>query len=120
MSGYILIVDDEPSIRSLLEEVLREFGYTPKSVSNGWECLRIVESQPKPKLILLDHQMPEIKGLDVLLLLKQNRATADIPIIMISSTQEIKKVAKSKGAVAVLEKPFDIDILIDHVRTVLP
>jgi len=119
LMGYILIVDDEPPIRSLLEEVLQEFGYTTKSVADGWECLRVAKSKNKPVMILLDHQMPGITGLDVLSLLKQNRATADIPIIMISSSNEIKGEAESQGACVVLEKPFDINMLIEHIKTIL-
>lgn len=117
MVEYILVVDDRPSIRKLFAEVLTFAGYESKHVGSGNECLGYAMSEYKPSLILLDNNMPDLSGLDVLQLLKKDRLSKDIPVIMVSG-EEIEEQAKKHGAQGVLLKPFDIYELIDKVRTV--
>ena len=115
---YILVVDDRPSIRRLFAEVLANAGYESKQVGSGDECLGYALSEYKPSLILLDNNMPDIRGLDVLQLLKKDLFAKDIPVIMISG-EEIEEQAKKQGAQGVLIKPFDIFELLDKVRMIL-
>lgn len=117
MIDYILVVDDRSSIRRLFAEVLSNAGYESKQVGSGDECLGYALSEYKPSLILLDNNMPDICGLDVLQLLKKNEFAKDIPVIMVSG-EEIEDQAKKQGAQGVLMKPFDIYELIDKIRTV--
>jgi CheY-like chemotaxis protein len=114
---YILVVDDSWSIRRLFAEVLANAGYESRQVRCGDECLGYAFSEHKPTLILLDNNLPDISGLDVLQLLKKDEFAKDIPVIMISG-EEIEDQAKKRGAQGVLIKPFDIYELIDKVRTV--
>ncbi|HHT64001.1 MAG TPA: response regulator [Clostridia bacterium] len=111
MMKYVLVVDDQLSIRILLYEVLREAGYHAKCVSNGEECLKIARSFSKPSLILLDYKMPLLNGIEVLSMLKTDSATKDIPVVMITATEDIENEAKRKGASMVLYKPFDLNKL---------
>lgn len=114
---YILVVDDRQSIRRLFAEILSNAGYESKQVGSGDECLGYALSKYKPSLILLDNNMPDICGLDVLHLLKKDGFTKDIPVIMVSG-EEIEEQAKKQGAQGVLMKPFDIYELINMVRRV--
>jgi len=114
---YILVVDDKSSIRKLFAEVLAHAGYVSIQVSSGDECLRYALSECKPSLILLDHNMPGICGLEVLQMLKKDEFAKGIPVIMVTG-DAIKEQAKMQGAQDVLIKPFDIYELIDKVRMV--
>jgi len=114
---YILVVDDRSSIRRLFAEVLASAGYASKQVGSGDECLGYALSENKPSLILLDNNMPDICGLDVLQLLKMNESAKHIPVIMVSG-EEIEELAKKQGAQGVLMKPFDIYELLDRIRMV--
>lgn len=117
MLEYILVVDDRSSIRRLFAEVLTNAGYESKQVGSGDECLAYALSEYKPSLILLDNNIPDISGLDVLQLIKKDDFAKYIPVIMVSG-EEIEEQAKKQGAQSVLMKPFDIYELIDKVRTV--
>lgn len=72
----LLIVDDEPQVRKLLETLLQHEGYQTLSASNGEEALQLVAQQP-PDLILLDIMMPGMDGYEVASQLKGNPATAN-------------------------------------------
>lgn len=121
MAEYVLIVDDQASIRYLIQEVLRQSGYETKSAGNGWECLTIVRSAAnKPSLILLDHNMPDMTGMEVLSALRKDKHTRQIPVVMISGQEDLAETARGNGARAVLGKPLDVDALLETLRTVLP
>lgn len=116
---YILIVEDELRIRYMLQEVLRELGYKAKSASDGWECLKMVKAPEKPSLILLDYQIPGITGTEVLSMLEIDDATREIPVIMISGTDDIQELVRDYGVSAVLKKPLDLKDLMEAIRNVL-
>lgn len=116
MSGYILVVDDQSSVRYFLREVLKSFGYPSKIAENGYECLTTSRSTDKPSLILLDYQMPHMTGIEVLTALKSDNSTRKIPIIMISAEKDVKEKAIYHGVNAVLTKPIDIAILRDEIH----
>ena len=83
----LLIVDDEPQVRKLLETLLQHEGYQTLSASSGEEALQLVARQP-PDLILLDIMMPGMDGYEVASQLKGDETTAGIPIIMLSALSE--------------------------------
>src|SRR5947209_10315068 len=83
----ILIVDDEPQNRKLLETLLQPEGYQTVSVANGEDALASVQRR-EPDLILLDIMMPGMDGYEVARHLKNNEATAHIPVIMVTANTE--------------------------------
>jgi len=96
----ILIVDDDMTLRELYEERMKREGYVIVSASDGEEAIKKVQEE-KPDLILLDIMMPKINGIDVMKMLREKEATADIPIILFTAlVQEIGKVKE-------MMKPFD-------------
>lgn len=119
MEEYILIVEDQPAIRLFLQELFREAGYQVRAVADGGECLRLVRSEKPPALILLDHQMPSLSGLQVLATLKREKATQEIPVILLTGDGEIAEEAKKRGAQEVVVKPPDLDELLDLVSRTL-
>jgi CheY-like chemotaxis protein len=109
IQGIILIVEDSPNLREMLEMTLRFKGYTVASAQDGEEALQIVEQQ-KPALVITDLLMPNMDGYALAYRLRKNPLTSGIPIIFISATYitpEDKKFALSLGGARFVEKPID-------------
>ncbi len=104
----ILIVDDEPFNVDYLEQELEEEEYDTVSASDGQEALRKIE-QETPDLVLLDIMMPVMDGFEVLSRLKNNPERRDIPIIVISASNDLKSMVRGiqLGAEDYLPKPFE-------------
>lgn len=106
----ILAVDDEPSMRRLLEISLRQAGYEPISAGDGREALQIIKSQ-QVDLVVSDLHMPGMNGLD---LLKTIRADNEaLPFIMVTAQGEIKTAVEAMklGAADYILRPFDLETL---------
>ncbi len=116
----ILIVDDEPQNRKLLETLLAPEGYVTTCASSGEDALVSIALHA-PDLILLDAMMPGMNGYEVATLLKTDPATASIPIIMV--TAQIDRAARlaglQSGAEEFLTKPVDRVELWIRVRNLL-
>ena len=87
LKAKVLIVDDDASIRSLLQQELSDAGYLVEEAENGNEALARVRDK-HPDLIILDVMMPEMNGFDVAAVLKNDPETMDIPIIILSVVQD--------------------------------
>ena len=114
----ILIVDDEPTILASLSKLLSP-SYTVRAANSGERALEIAVTEPYPDLILLDVIMPKMNGYDVLLRLKENPATQDIPVIFVTAMEEEDDEEKglSLGAVDYITKPVSPAILLARVKT---
>ena len=113
----ILVVDDDTPIRSLLRQELTEAGYQVKEAANGKAALDMVRLH-KPDLIILDVMMPEINGFDVAAVLKNDPATMDIPIIILSIVQD-KERGFRIGVDRYLTKPINTEQLFHEVEELL-
>ena len=116
----LLIVDDEPQVRKLLETLLRHEGYQTLTASSGEEALQLVAQQP-PDLILLDIMMPGMDGYEVASHLKGDQTTASIPIIMLSALNEssARVSGLETGAEEFISKPVERVELWLRVRNLL-
>ena len=110
MPSRILIVDDEPFNLDLLEQELTELGYAIDRASNGAEALRRIE-RAVPDLVLLDYQMPDMNGVEVLRAIRQN--DSDLPVVIITAHGSIERAVEAikAGADDFVTKPFDPDHL---------
>lgn len=113
----ILVVDDDTPIRSLLRQELTDTGYRVREAANGKAALDMVRLE-KPDLIILDVMMPEINGFDVAAVLKNDPATMDIPIIILSIVQD-KERGFRIGVDRYLTKPIDTEKLFHEVDELL-
>ncbi|MGB3006319.1 MAG: GAF domain-containing protein, partial [Chitinophagaceae bacterium] len=116
-NATILVVDDDDSIRSLLQQELNDAGYLIDQASNGKEALECIRKN-KPDLIILDVMMPEMNGFDVAAILKNDPETMDIPIIVLSVVQD-KARGFRIGVDRYLTKPIDTTLLFSEVGALL-
>jgi CheY-like chemotaxis protein len=116
-ASSILIVDDDDSIRSLLQQELSEAGYLIDEATNGKEALERIRKN-RPDLIILDVMMPEMNGFDVAAILKNDPQTMDIPIIVLSIVQD-KIRGYRIGVDRYLTKPIDTAQLFTEVGALL-
>ena len=118
MNKTIMIVDDEPSIRTSLEGVLEDEGYEVIAAKDGHQALKIMEDA-LPDLVLLDIWMPGIDGIETL---KRMRSLSPgLQVIMISGhgTIETAVTATKLGAFDFIEKPLSLDKTLLTVRNAL-
>lgn len=116
----IYIVEDDSSIRELLEYSLNNSGFEARGFERPSEFHAAVR-ELKPQLVLLDIMLPEEDGLRILRGLRENSATSDIPVIMLTAkTGEYDKViGLDSGADDYVTKPFSIIELISRIKAVL-
>ncbi|MBS0656929.1 MAG: response regulator [Verrucomicrobia bacterium] len=121
MNARILIADDEPHMRRVIELSLRRGGYELVIARDGHEAVRLARSE-QPALIVMDVNMPELNGVEALRTLKQTPETAAIPVIMLTARGHVltRHEAESSGAALFLTKPFSPTQLLDEVRRLLP
>jgi diguanylate cyclase (GGDEF)-like protein len=116
----VLVVDDDPEIVGFIESNLRVEGFDVLVAKDGLEALRIINNA-LPDLALVDVVMPNINGIEVVRQLRSTTATANLPVIMMTSTSlsSDKVVGLSAGADDYLVKPFDTLELIARIRSTL-
>lgn len=112
----ILIVEDTPLMRDTLVDVLGELGHDAVTADNGAEAVEMIAAGHAFDIIITDIIMPEMDGIEAILEIQTMRPQT--PIIAISGgSARLEKAAgldtaKRLGAIAVLEKPFEVDALI--------
>jgi len=110
----ILVIDDDPVVRELLQRFLTREGFYVASAANGVEGLNLARSQ-QPDAITLDVLMPGMDGWTVLSTLKADPATADIPVIMLTMVDE-KNLGYALGVSEYLTKPVDRERLLSILQ----
>jgi two-component system alkaline phosphatase synthesis response regulator PhoP len=123
MEQKILIVDDEPHIRMLIEQTLEELedeGVNFFSASNGEEALEIIQEE-KPQLVFLDVMMPKLNGMEVCRRVKKELSMEQVFIILLTAKgQELdRQKGQDVGADVYMTKPFDPEVILSKARTVL-
>jgi two-component system, OmpR family, phosphate regulon response regulator PhoB len=120
MAQDVLVVEDETDIRNLVVFHLAREGYHCRTAATGIQALHEVRDHP-PDLIVLDLMLPEMDGLEVCRRVRAERASAAVPIIMLTAkTDEVDRVVGLEmGADDYLIKPFSPKELVARVRAVL-
>lgn len=114
----ILLVDDDPAVLGVLKACLRPH-YQIRIAMQGQVALELARLHPLPDLILLDVKLPDMDGYDICFALKQDAATAVIPVVFLSSTTDVDDVTLGLelGAVDFVSKPVKSPILLARVKT---
>ena len=121
MTKKILVVDDEPDIRTSIKTILEKEGYTVFEAANGRITLNLLKKE-KFDLIILDVMMPEMSGWDVfkeILKTKKEYKGKIMFLTVVKISEERKKELIKEGAVDYITKPFDIDVLVKKVKNAL-
>src|SRR5689334_4092856 len=100
----IIVADDDASMRDIFQLILKRAGYMVTSFSDG-EIL-LGNNFELPDLFILDKQLSGVDGLDVCRFLKEQESTKEIPVIIISASPYVAKLASEAGADDFIEKPF--------------
>jgi CheY-like chemotaxis protein len=116
MSKKILVIDDEPDVRTFLTTVLKKHGYETVTAADGVEGLKMLK-QERPVLVTLDLQMPNNTGTDFYRKLIKDKQLGQTPVIVISGLPG-RHLAVSEPA-AVFDKPIDPDAFIEAVERAL-
>ena len=119
-SYTVLVIEDEPDIRELVEFNLKKYDYNVLLANNGEKGLNDARSY-EPDLILLDLMLPGIQGLDVCRVIKSDENIKSIPIIILSALGQEEDIVLGleAGADDYVSKPFSLDVLNARIKTVL-
>ena len=112
----ILVVEDDSDVRQSLEWLLTVDGYAVVTAVHGADALRKLQAGLRPCLILLDLQMPVMDGFAFRQLQLQDPQLAHIPVVVYADTRDPDTVVKRLKAVAVVQKPLDLDALLPIVE----
>jgi CheY-like chemotaxis protein len=117
--GYILIADDDPAILWLVQTLVESEGYNAVTAMDGKEAYRILKSERRITVAIVDVMMPYIQGTDLVRFMQADERFKSIPVIMMTAEQSPKLPSKSfaAGAVAFLPKPFTNTQLRTMLRT---
>lgn len=117
---YILIIEDDQSLRELQQRVLRSEGFTVFGADDGFSGLKFAKTG-LPDVILLDLALPGLAGFDVLEQLQANYLTKDIPVVITSAIDTATEIERAiqKGAVDYLVKPYSMGDLNIRVNRAL-
>jgi two-component system, OmpR family, alkaline phosphatase synthesis response regulator PhoP len=119
LAQKILVVDDEPSVRSLLAEFFTPLGYQVITTDDGDKALELA-AREEPDVVLLDVVMPGLDGAEVCKALRASERTAPIPVIMMTGfAGAVIDVSQSAPDDLVL-KPFLLSDLLKRVRAIIP
>jgi CheY-like chemotaxis protein len=110
----ILVVDDDPKMVAILSKYLNEEGYATIGATSGSEALKLA-AKYKPFAITLDIIMPDIDGFEVMQQLKANVVTRDIPVIIVSVSDD-KETGLALGALGYISKPVNRELLVAEIN----
>ena len=116
----ILIVDDEESIRELLQEALSSGGHEFHFAANGAQAFEVLRKK-RVDLALIDRNMPGMSGIEVVQLIRLNPKTSSLKILMCTGASMTKEIdeALAAGADGYVLKPFNFDLLLAKVAKAL-
>jgi len=112
-----LVVDDSRSMRTIILKQLKELGFEVYEAENGQQAMSRLHEVKNIQLVLLDWNMPEMDGLEVLGLIRAETAYKDVRVMMVTTESEMSRVATAleAGASEYLMKPFDREALLEKL-----
>jgi putative two-component system response regulator len=118
MNHLILLIDDDPAVLGILKNSLQSH-FRLRIATLGRKGLELAQLDPLPGLILLDVQLPDMRGYEVCAALKGNPLTAAIPVMFLTNHSDAANVIQglNLGAVDYISKPIEIPILLARVKT---
>ena len=117
----VLVVDDDQDLLKLLRTYMKMEGFTVRTAEKRDDIVAALRQPPKPDLVLLDVQLPDANGFDVLVKMRQHPFMKTIPIVMLTAeaTREAVIRGLQGGADGYVTKPFEPDMVVAAVKAVL-
>ena len=119
--GYLLVAEDIPDILNLMDATLKFKGYRVVTARNGQEALEAIQKE-HPLMVITDILMPKLDGFNLVHRLRINPETRNIPVVFLSATYvapEDKAFALTIGATRFIEKPIDLNNLIQTIEELI-
>ncbi|MEM9192883.1 MAG: response regulator [Myxococcota bacterium] len=113
-SGVVLVIDDDPAVRDIVSSTLKNAGFQVECAATGEEGLRMAELL-QPLAVTLDVMMPDLDGWQVLTALKAQESTRDIPIVLLTISDD-RSLGMALGAAEFVTKPVDRVHLVEVIR----
>ena len=122
---YILIVDDDQAILSVVMLLLETEGYTSLGFSDSQKVLPFLQElhtteQRLPSVVLLDLMMPVVSGYDIAAFMQENEWTARVPVLIMTADHRVTGVQSVPGASDWVSKPFRVEVLLKKLGVHLP
>lgn len=114
----ILVVEDDESLRNMIESLFLMEGFDVRSASDGTQALRLV-SEYTPDLIVLDLMLPWVNGIEVLATVRQNPHLVNTPVLVTTGTATGAFDLRSFAPLHVMHKPLDVEAIVPVVRKLL-
>ena len=114
----VLVLDDDPDLCMLMETMLKFAGLNVKRTTNPMHLPQKLE-ELKPDVLLMDMLLSGVDGKDICMQLKNDDATSEIKIMMISAHPDAREQCLAAGADDFLGKPFDMDIFLGKIHSLL-
>jgi CheY-like chemotaxis protein len=104
--GPVLVVDDDPDIREIVELALVTHGYRVETARDGRDCLQKIRTMERPSIVILDLMMPEIDGWSVCDELANDPELATVPVVILTGDAQIRD--ERRGRVPIVKKPIEL------------
>lgn len=113
-----IVIDDSRAIRTILGNMLREMGFEVGEAVNGRDAMMHLKASDPPDLAMLDWNMPEMNGFDLLVRVRANRAFDPMKIVMVTTETETSQMVKAleAGANEYVMKPFTKEVIREKLR----
>jgi len=113
-----MVVDDSRAVRLILRRTLEKYGYQVYEAGHGKEALAVLEQHPDVGLMLVDWNMPEMNGLELIRAVRADPERARMVLMMVTTETEIEQMVRAlaAGADEYVMKPFTEEIITDKLR----
>ena len=111
----ILVVDDDGPILALMQNLLDQFGFQAVTAATGSQAIEAARKR-RPALVLLDKNMPGMKGDEVIRTLRGELGLDKLPILILSGERLSRAELAELGADGAVQKPFDVTLLMEQIR----
>lgn len=118
MTQHVLLIEDEPNIAEAIGFLLTRDGLRVSHAAEGAAALVLVRQDP-PDLVILDHMLPGMSGLEILTALRADPESRDLPVMMLTARGRDREMAEQAGADRFMTKPFSNAEIVAEVRAML-
>ena len=118
MAQHVLLIEDEPIIAEAIRFLLSRDGLRVSHAVEGAAALILLAQDP-PDLVILDHMLPGLSGLEILTAIRANPESRDLPVMMLTARGRDREMAERAGADRFMTKPFSNTEILSEVRAML-